>query len=36
MATVYGITFLVLATVPALIGFGVGFVAGRESIHPIG
>ncbi len=31
MAIVYAITFLTLATVPALSGFAVGFVAGREN-----
>ncbi len=30
MATVYALTFLVLATVPAVAGFAVGYVAGRE------
>ncbi len=30
MATVYGITFLILATVPALVGYAVGYAAGRE------
>lgn len=32
MPLVYGITFLVLCTVPCLLGFFVGFMAGRESV----
>ncbi len=32
MAVVYGVTFLVLATVPCGVGFVAGYAAGRESV----
>ncbi len=32
MAVVYGVTFLILATVPCGIGFIAGYAAGRENV----